>query len=323
MPSLISSEAASQQGKRLDRLIFKLWMALTVAAAVLAVGATITLFVTAWPMGASIALVSTIALASLLAVGGIERWKEKIYPKCLRDVVNVVYAFAIEIIAILGCMVLFPFKIKDETISRSQTPVLLVHGFMHNSSGFRYIRSRLRQGGAGQIFTINFGNPFTQSISGNFVEKLRSKVKEIAAQTGRTDLLIIGHSMGGVVSTDFLLSDKRSDIGLVTLGSPLEGTYMAYIGLGPSAREMRPNSAYIQALHEKQKNFGKKLDALHIGSHADFIICPTKSACGPTWNHATHTFSDMGHVTYFFSDRVADQLLQKAHEPSNRIRSFS
>jgi triacylglycerol esterase/lipase EstA (alpha/beta hydrolase family) len=248
--------------------------------------------------------------------------KDKIVPSCLRSLVNIIYSLAVEFFIVLMGMFFYLFCPEDEaTRQEGKRPILLVHGFMHNSSAFHYLRYRLRQAGVGQIFVLNFGNPF-QSISGVFVDKLRQKVEHIARETGREDLSIIGHSMGGLVSTDFIITDKRKNIRLATLGSPLKGTYAAYIGIGPAAREMRPHSDYLMNLDRRKKEWDEKLEFLHIGSETDEIIYPKSSAYPENWG-TTRSFSDLGHMTLLFSDRVADELIKWEQQPNMDLSTMS
>lgn len=85
----------------------------------------------------------------------------------------------------------------------------------------------------GPIYTIDLGSPFL-SIE-EYAEKVKEKAKQIAHETGHTKLALIGHSMGGLVSAYYAihLAPEGSIRSVITLGSPMQGTKVAFFGVGP------------------------------------------------------------------------------------------
>jgi triacylglycerol esterase/lipase EstA (alpha/beta hydrolase family) len=62
-------------------------------------------------------------------------------------------------------------------------------------------------------------------------------------------VILVGHSMGGLVARAYLQRHGESRVaGLVTLGTPHQGSRLAHIGYGENARQMRPGSPWLQAL---------------------------------------------------------------------------
>src|SRR5579863_8545591 len=78
-------------------------------------------------------------------------------------------------------------------------PILLVHGYCNNSSVWTYMQRKLQQGTNYRIYTIDLGFPF-QSIH-KYVEKVTQKILEICQETGHQEVILMGHSMGGLVSS--------------------------------------------------------------------------------------------------------------------------
>lgn len=203
----------------------------------------------------------------------------------------------------LGLMRLFPHR---GTVSGKGQPLLLVHGYFNHSCVWILQKKRLEALGFGPIYTISLGHPF-RSIR-HYAEKVRAEAERIAKQTGRSDLALIGHSMGGLVSCWYAtqLAPAGSVTDVVTIATPLSGTPIARLGLGPNAREMEPNSPLVRELQValSQK---RGIRFHHIASKRDHLVIPGSSAALLTNNH--FIFEDVGHTGLLFSQRV----IQKIH----------
>lgn len=239
----------------------------------------------------------------------------KYVPEAFREVANVVNTFVKEIFAILSCAVLYPVSQtwfdpkKPEDIDQNQVCVLLVHGYLHNSSGWLYHRYRYNKAGINNVFTVNLGHPF-HSIE-EYAEVVKQRVEEIKALTGKSNFKMVGHSMGGLVSAYYatnLAEGHGVNVSqVITLGSPLNGTKFGYVGVGECSRQMRLESEFLPGLQDDIK--ASDVDFFHLGSKTDEIIRPTASAIIKENNH--FEFDEMGHVVYLFSDRVIDRVIVK------------
>ena len=291
-------------------------MALTiVAAAAVAVAFTATLI-----LPSSIALtaliVSSVALG-LLCVGHLYPIARKVLPSALRRIVDIIRAQVVEFFSIAA---LICFKVHDlekknpkKVDPNCGQPILLVHGYFGCSSSWTYMHHRLKSAGLGPVFSINLGSIF-QSIDGDYAEKVKEKAEEIAKITGRKDLILVGHSMGGLISSYYAenLAPKGSVTDVITLGSPLHGTKLAPFGFGECAKQMDPNSPFIKDLHEKIYN-SEYTRYFNMSSNADEVILPNNSALLDKTKMKklkTHTFENLGHASYPLSDRVADKLVK-------------
>ena len=255
-------------------------------------------------MLATVALiVSSVALTILLANELFRRYGHHL-PKPVQQFINTVRATVAELFVVIPTSVLFPVDLTrfdpKENVDANQRPILLVHGYLHNSSAWIYHRYRLRQMGYKNIYTINLGHPF-QSIE-DYAQKVAEKVKKIEQLTGSKKVALIGHSMGGIVSSYYAMNlapeDKVTDV--ITLGSPLIGTKMAYIGIGQCAKQMRYKSKFMTELRDKIEKATETLFH-NIGSTSDIVVRPTRSAV--VMKH--HVFQSMGHLGYLYSDAVA------------------
>lgn len=263
----------------------------------------------------------TISLVGLSILNLIKVWEliTPELPEPLRSYANLIYSIATEIFSILALIVLAPVNLINwdpktvEEINPDETPTLLIHGFLGSSNNWVYLRSRMRAAGYQNIFTSNLGNPLL-SIE-EYAERIDAKVQEIMALTGRNDIRLVCHSMGGIVARHWRYHHAQNihvpDI--VTLGTPLDGTYLAYLTLGLSScgTQMFPESAYLK----NQQDLASKdteTNYLHIGSSVDFVILPNRSAYhggAPASKTQAEVLDITGHVAYLFSDGAADLVI--------------
>lgn len=210
-------------------------------------------------------------------------------------------------------------KTKEE-IDPNQTPVLFIHGFLGSSSTWVYHRSRLDNAGYKNLFTINLGSP-SHSIE-EYGLMVDEKVKEIKRLTGRDDIRLICHSMGGLVAREWLYNHSKTTgvkpKGIITIGSPLNGTDKARYtcGLFPCALEMYPESDFVKKQQE-QAALDNETNYYHIGSKTDSIVQPVISAYEggvPLHKLKTDTLDATDHGSLLLSDTTADLILKYLHD---------
>lgn len=258
---------------------------------------------------ASVASVSAAAFAALGALRATNQWvedRDRIGFRALRWI----HALAFEALAVLGAACLKPFRTWSSrrvlSCAAAGTPILLVHGYLHDSTAWIYQRKKLAKAGLGPIYTMNLKNPFSSIVV--HAEQVAQKTAQIEQETGRSDLILIGHSMGGLVASWYAtqLASPTQVTDVITLGSPFSGTHLAKIGIGPNAREMERHSVFLQALQQAIANSATRF--YHIASTVDEIIMPADSAILPTHPDKQAIFDDVGHLALLFSPRVADQI---------------
>lgn len=291
----------------------KAWAILTAGAAVTFVSSFAASIFVAPPILGTVAAVSAVGLGVLLGVGAFEKLRSShILPPYLQSIADSIHAHAVEVLCILGCAFLYPLAIfrKDPELkpSKQNVPVLLVHGYLHNSSGWAYMAARLKHAKVGPIYTINLGRPITTKSISEYAELVQAKVDAIAKATGQDKVVVIGHSMGGVVSAKAAVThDHNENMDLLfTIASPLHGTRLAYVGAGECAKEMRPvaNNKFLSELHEELPRLHRKLH--NFASRADLIV-PDEAALIEGCVH--HVFADLGHLSASWSDRIIDEII--------------
>ncbi|MEO3974133.1 alpha/beta fold hydrolase [Streptomyces sp. CAU 1734] len=128
-------------------------------------------------------------------------------------------------------------------------PVLLLHGFADNRSVFVLLRRSLARHGWRHLECLNH-SPLTSDIR-TAAELLGRHVEDIRDRTGRNQVDIVGHSLGGLIARYYIqcLGGDLRVRTLVTLGTPHSGTSAAPLASAhPVVRQMRPDSAVIEEL---------------------------------------------------------------------------
>jgi triacylglycerol esterase/lipase EstA (alpha/beta hydrolase family) len=147
--------------------------------------------------------------------------------------------------------------VRRTDFTKCPKPVLLIHGFLATRRSFEILERRLRRDGY-CVFSINLGGLFdvfnTRGIDES-AQKVAQKVERLYSRFDLGPLSIIGHSKGGLIGAYYVkrLGGDRRVRALITLGSPHNGTPMAYWGyplglVSKSVRQMTPMSSFIKKL---------------------------------------------------------------------------
>lgn len=239
--------------------------------------------------------------------------------RCER-VMHRLYALTMEVNAVVASAILFPYTLfscyHSAKGKKDGRPILMVNGYLGFGSNWDYQREKLIEAGLGPVYTMNVGS--LRSIK-TYAKEVQAKVAEIQKETGRKDLALVGHSKGGLVSSYYAtkLADKETTItDVITIGSPLGGTPVAYIGPGYDASEMRPDTPFNQKLRQKIKE-NRHIRFSHIASEQDDVV-PLSSALPEGDRSRKLVLKDIGHVALVYSSRVADQTCKWLKESENK-----
>ncbi|WAU85374.1 alpha/beta fold hydrolase [Streptomyces sp. Qhu-G9] len=157
-------------------------------------------------------------------------------------------------------------------------PVVLLHGFIDNRSVFVLLRRSLAQHGRQQIESLNY-SPLTCDIRAA-AELLGRHIEEICERTGRDEVDIVGHSLGGLIARYYvqcLGGDVRVRT-LVTLGTPHGGTRVVpLMNAHPIVRQMRPGSGVLDELGKPAPHCRTRF--VSFWSDLDQLMDPLETAC--------------------------------------------
>ena len=231
-------------------------------------------------------------------------------PERMRVFIRWIHSQTFELFAILilGFWRLISlFRPTQPSSKGSGRPILLVHGYLDGSYVWSLFQKRLEKEELGPIYTVDLGHPF-QGIH-TYAKKVEKVALRIYKETGRSDPMLIGHSMGGIVSAFYAveLAPRGNSLQIITIGSPLKGTVVAHIGVGQSAREMEPDSKLIQEL-QKKLEARSDIEFYHIATKTDLLVIPYTSALLRNDPLSHYVLEDIGHVSLLLSRRVAKEV---------------
>ena len=138
--------------------------------------------------------------------------------------------------------------------------------------------------------------------------------REIEQRFGNERVVVIGFSMGGLISRYYLQElggAKRCDA-FFTISTPHHGTRMAHAFYGEGARQMRPGSEFLARLEATENRLGD-MPVVSYRTPADLIIRPTSSS---EWDRAENLSIPCPlHPMMTFSPRVRRDILGRLTVP--------
>ncbi|MFI8301306.1 esterase/lipase family protein [Streptomyces nigra] len=189
---------------------------------------------------------------------------------------------------------------------RTRLPVVLLHGFIDNRSGFVLLRRNLTRHGRRQIQSLNY-SPLTCDVR-IAAEDLARRIEEVCEQTRSEQVDVVGHSLGGLIARYYvqrLGGDTRVRT-LVTLGTPHAGTKVAPLAnVHPIVRQMRPGSPVLEELQWPAP--GCRTHFYAFWSDLDHVMDPLEAARieHPDLSVRNVLVRGLGHLTMLVHPTVA------------------
>ncbi|MDD5175788.1 MAG: alpha/beta fold hydrolase [Sterolibacterium sp.] len=197
-----------------------------------------------------------------------------------------------------------PIFLKPDAQSKpsdGQMPLLLIHGYCCNRSFWWWLKPRLEARGR-CVATLTL-EPLYGSIDG-YSELVARRVNALCRDTGAQQVILVGHSMGGLVGRAYLRRYGEMRVArLITLGTPHQGSVMAGLGLGRNAREMEQGSSWLRDLAKSPV----PVPCFAIYSLHDNFIRPQISAM--LSGAENHALAGIGHLAMSVSPAVLEALL--------------
>lgn len=190
-------------------------------------------------------------------------------------------------------------------------PVLLLHGYGCNGGYWAKLGQRLRQAGIGyQALDMELA---PDASLDDYVPLVRRAINDLCVKSGSARVVIVAHSMGGLVARAYLRQHGADQVArVITLGTPHHGTQLASFGYGLNAQQMRRGaagpSAWLLALDEAE---GEQRRALltSIFSHHDNIVVPQTSSYLAGAKNIE--FGAIGHVALGSDPRILQCVLDE------------
>lgn len=190
-----------------------------------------------------------------------------------------------------------------------KTPILLVHGYGQTKMDWLWFQYQLKRKNVGPVYTINLCPPFASIV--DLAQLLKTTVQKIQQETHQSNIILIGHSMGGLVSSYYaeFLSEPGEVTAVITLGSPFQGTKLAALGYGKNAVEMAPHSPLLKEIAQRMQN--SKIRYYYVASKIDNLIVPWQAAIASSNTHCQPLIlDDHGHLKLLISPKVLSQVVE-------------
>lgn len=176
--------------------------------------------------------------------------------------------------------ILFP---PDSVVLPSpEVPVLLVPGWSKGSEELIPLKERLMRDGWPEewVHAMDFKDPVGSNE--DHAREIRTSIGMLLDETGARQVDVVAHSMGGLAL--WVLLQEAGDLipirRVVFLGSPFQGTLVAYLAWGEGGEEMEPGSDFLARL---QDGPGPEhwVEALTIRTPLDLTVVPSSGATLP------------------------------------------
>jgi pimeloyl-ACP methyl ester carboxylesterase len=193
-------------------------------------------------------------------------------PACLR-------LFANEVLAVASSwplMALHRLLMRDPAPAPCTRPVILVHGVLVNDGVWFGFRRHLIRQGIGGVYTVNYGPPYADIE--RFAEQLGAKIDAVCAATGARRVVLVGHSMGGLVSRAYVRRFGAAHVDrMLTIGTPHHGSVLAWSYPGRCLAQMRPGNSWLVELN-RDEGRPPPIPITCLWSRHDSMVAPQASS---------------------------------------------
>ncbi len=132
--------------------------------------------------------------------------------------------------------------------STKPLPVLLIHGYLSDSSTWNKWKDLLKKDGiSAYSITFNQSNDKCGSAA-DHAKELSQKIDQIKKQTGQSKVNIVGHSKGGLDTRVYLANGTKDVANLIMIGTPNAGSPLAVNNnmCTPAIYDLKPGAADTQ-----------------------------------------------------------------------------
>lgn len=189
-------------------------------------------------------------------------------------------------------------------------PIVLVPGFLCNRGYYGKFRRFLARHGYGTSYTVSL-EPTFGSIEDN-AGHLANFVEQVCEASGQDQVVLIGHSMGGVVIRVYLdqMDGARRVARAIALGSPFGGTVLAKgpSALGENLRQMIVGNDWLAALKARESQ-PCAAPFTAIWSPHDSIVAPQAGTMVSATYGESIAMPGIGHMEMIVSRPVLETVL--------------
>ena len=206
------------------------------------------------------------------------------------------------------------WQIAAQPAEPGKLPVLMLHGYAGNGGFWSRLSGLLRRAGISH-YAPDLEPPLADID--DLLPQVELAITELCRRSGARQVVIVAHSMGGLVARAYLRRHGPDRVArVITLGTPHHGTGLASFGTGRNAAQMRRAAGpagpgpgeWLSALAATESAHQRALFT-SMFSHHDNIIAPQTSAVLPGAKNLA--FSAIGHVSMGCDPRVLRSVLDE------------
>jgi len=190
-------------------------------------------------------------------------------------------------------------------------PLLLLHGYQCNRGFWFWLAPRLRRAGwtvATHTLTPGLGSVDVQA------DGLDRRVREVLRATGAPKVILVGHSLGGLVARAYLRRWGAASIArVITLGTPHYGSRLAMLAWGRCGRQMVIGNPWLRALQDEPL----PVPLTSIYSVHDNQVLPQR-ACSALAGATNCAIGGVSHLGMAFSPELLSVLLAVLRDDPRR-----
>jgi triacylglycerol esterase/lipase EstA (alpha/beta hydrolase family) len=137
-------------------------------------------------------------------------------------------------------------------------------------------RRHLARAGISGVYTVNYGPPHADIE--RYAEQLAVKIAAVRATTSAQRVVLVGHSMGGLVSRAYLRRYGAAHVErIITIGTPHHGSVLAWSFPGRCLAQMRPGNKWLTELNRNEPD-PSPVPITSIWSRHDSMVAPQGSS---------------------------------------------
>jgi len=196
-------------------------------------------------------------------------------------------------------------------------PIILVHGLYHNVSAWTFYRWWLTGAGYSNIMLMGYSS-WNQSFD-ELVERLDGLITLAKELFPEKPPVLIGHSLGGLLARACMQSPEDSSRigGVITLGTPHQGSKLAVLGFGKLAKSLFYRGPLIQALEPRGKEPGTPCVALYSPIDNMVLPSPALHTTSAGWIH--QETAPISHVAMLYHRPTAKLTIQYLESMCNIV----
>lgn len=194
----------------------------------------------------------------------------------------------------------------------SRNPVLLVHGIDDTAELFSTLSAYLKKQG-----WVTHGIDLIPNDGTHGLDVLAQQIAAYALDTFGPEqpFDVVGFSMGGIISRYYVqrLGGLERVQRLITLSSPHQGTWTAYLRWNAGAKQMRPRCPFLDDLNQDAMEQLGRINFTSFWTPLDTMIVPAESSYLPVGKAVPLPVA--AHPWMVTDERVLQQVAIALQEP--------